>query len=233
MSRRRRPTSPATASSAATADRASSAAPAPTDAAGGCPARARPASRGRCRNWARVQVCTVRPARMMLTPSQSASASARMWLESRTAWPSARRRAAAPCPSRRAADRLLRSPAWRPDRPPQRAAAASDAALFGAGSPGRCSQLSPVRTPSADATAPCTARSNAWSRTCPQRRSTFHHVDGHGRRGEADPGQPLTDLVQHVVHRRGPAGPCGAQHRAAGLAPSVTRLLAGPLPGPP
>ena len=37
-----------------------------------------------------VPVCTVRPCRMMLTRSQSASASARMWLESRTVRPWAR-----------------------------------------------------------------------------------------------------------------------------------------------
>ena len=44
--------------------------------------------RVRCRSSASVPVSTRRPARMMLTRSQSRSTSARMWLESSTAWPS-------------------------------------------------------------------------------------------------------------------------------------------------
>ena len=50
---------------------------------------ARTEVRVRCRSSASVPVSTVRPARMMLTRSQSASTSARMWLDSSTVrpWP--------------------------------------------------------------------------------------------------------------------------------------------------
>ena len=61
------------------------------------PARPSPAAqsavievRVRCRSSASVPVSTVRPARMMLTRSQSASTSARMWLDSRTVRPASR-----------------------------------------------------------------------------------------------------------------------------------------------
>ena len=43
--------------------------------------------RVRCRSWASVPLCTVRPDRMMLTRSHRASTSARMWLESSTVAP--------------------------------------------------------------------------------------------------------------------------------------------------